>query len=120
MTTSSPLLSTIVSILSDNKTPIEEKSKNVIVAVAMWIHESPLDVYTDDRMVIVNAVIDQAYSKSNHEATIDLIKDLVEDLDYWISLSKKPNFSADTTEGEINHSKTILAQARYYLTQQKQ
>ena len=28
--------------------------------VAMWIHEEPLDVYTEDKAVIVNALLDMA------------------------------------------------------------
>ena len=38
--------------------------------VAMWIHEEPLDVYTEDKAVIVNALLDMANSCTNAQPSL--------------------------------------------------
>jgi hypothetical protein len=117
MTTSA--FKAILAVLSSEDLSPEEKANNILLATANWIKESPLDVYTEDRMVIVNAIIDEAYQKNKINPDC-IIQDLLDDLSAWIDYVSSPsnNFHGELDD-QIKESKYTLSKARWYLSQQQ-
>jgi hypothetical protein len=113
------LFQKIQSTISDQVLNDNQKAKEVICAIGLWIEEISLDVSTEDKTIIVEAVLDQA-DPHEPEQAMSLIQDFVDDLSSWIDYICSPsnNFHGELND-EIKESKYLLSKARLYLKNQE-
>lgn len=85
---SEPLIDRIEKVVRESNNAYAD----VIRAVALWINESPIDLYAEDRATVVNSLLDQANTGAVNISQLSC--DAMESY-YRSCLGKRPTFLED-------------------------